>query len=163
MLLRKSNVLYVVIVYILLITDYCVGIDLSSTVSERARIYRDDDTIQLAATLADVTTFTSVSITGIGTGSTHSLNSFRYYIHTVDDNTLQLKEHFNDVTAITLSATGTRLIKLHNCHVVNIDGSAISSGTTITLSNHGLLNYETVKYINYSGGTDIGGLTNGEI
>lgn len=123
-------------------------------------IYRNDDLIQLAATLSDVSTYTSVSITGLGTGTNHSLSSFRYYIHTVDDNTIQLKDHFNDVSAITLSETGTRLIKLHNCYTVNIDGSTISSGTTITLSNHGLLDNETVKYINYSGGTDISGLTN---
>lgn len=126
-------------------------------------IYRNDDTIQLASTLADVATFTSVSITGVGTGTTHSLSSFRYYIHAVDTDTIQLKTHFDDISAITLSATGTRLLKIYNCYAVNIDGTAVTSGTTITKSNHGLLNHEAVKYFNYSGGTDISGLTHAEI
>jgi hypothetical protein len=126
-------------------------------------IYRDDDTIQLAATLADVATFTSVNITSVGVGVAHTLSSFRYYIHVVDSDTVQLLDHFDDISAITLSATGTRLIKLYNCYAINIDGSAISNGTSITKTAHGLLEHEAVKYANYSGGSDISGLTDGVI
>ena len=126
-------------------------------------IYRDDDIIQLATSLANVSTYTSVSITGVGTGTSHTLSSFRYYIHRVDDTTVQLKEHFNDVAAISLSATGTRLLKLHNCYVLHIDGSTVSSGTTISRTNHGLFVYDCVKYHNYSGGTDISGLVNDDL
>lgn len=128
-------------------------------------IYRNDDVIQLASSLANVSTYTSVSITGVGTGTNHSLSSFRYYINKVDDTTIQLKSHFNDVSAITLSATGTRLLKIHNCYTVNVDGSdgTVISGTNIIIPNHGLQNYEAVRYFNYSGGTDISGLTADEL
>jgi hypothetical protein len=126
-------------------------------------IYYDDDTIQLALSLDNVETYTSIPINGVGTGTSHSFSSFRYYIHVVDEDTIQLKTHFDDISAITLSATGTRLIKLRNCYAINIDGSSINNGSIITKTGHGLQNYEAIKYINYSGGDDISGLIDGEI
>lgn len=128
-------------------------------------IYRDDNHIQLASSLANVSTYTAIALNTVGVGISHTLSSWRYYIHVVDEDTVQLKTHFNDISAITLSATGTRLLKLLNCYVVNIDGSSGShiSGTTVTLTGHGLQDNETVKYINYSSGTAIGGLTDDDI
>lgn len=132
-------------------------------------IYRNEDSIQLATSLANAQAGTNIVITANGSGgATDTLQAARFYVVNSTTNTFKLALTPGGAAIDIGDGTGVshRLFEaIESPNYITVDGSSgsVITGNAVNFTAHGFVDNEAVFYENYSGGTDISGLVGGEV